>query len=219
MKRIFLIIALISFTACRVFSQNYYTGTILELTGSVDLKQAGSSSYIRANAGDKVDLNTVVSTGFRSNAVIAVGNSIINVQPLSQLYLSENFYINLQTGRIIVSADESAGTPAVFTVQSPGTDSAVSGTNFEFNTVSIKVKKGKASFSGVSGPKAIVLEGREDALGADKKPAYSSSVSCSLPSSPAGNRGGSSGGSSGGGGGASGGGGGGAAGGGGSCCD
>jgi len=217
MKKYFLVIVIIVLVVCGVYSQNSGAryGEILELYGIVELKPAGSSSFVRANAGDGIALNTIISTGFRSAAVIAVGNSIITLQPLSQLSFSENLIINLQTGRIKIAADESAGTPAIFTVQSPGTDSIVCGTNFEFNTINMKVEKGKASFSGVSGPAVIVHEGREDALGADKKPAGSSSASCSLPSSPGGIRGSSSGS----GGSAAGGGGGGATGGGGSCCD
>jgi len=216
MKKLLLGFVLIFIIASGIYSHNTDTpyGVILELNGIVELKHSDSSSFIKANAGDEISLNTIISTGFKSAAVIKVGNTNITAQPLSQLTFLENSIINLQTGRIIVTADESVGTPAVFTVQSPGTDSSVSGTNFEFNTVSLKVKKGKASLSGVSGPKAVVLEGREDALGADKRPAVSSSASCSLPSSPGGNLGGSSGGS---GGGSSGGGG--ATGGGGSCCD
>ena len=219
MRRFIFIIMIFSFAVHGVYSENSNAhGVILELTGNVDLKPAGSSSYTRAGIGDEVAFNTIISTGFKSSAVIAVGNSTITIQPLSQLSISDNSNINLQTGRIIIESNELAsdGAAAIFTVQSPGTSSSVRGTNFEFNTVNMKAKKGRVSFSGISGPAVIVQEGREDALGDDKKPAGSSSAVCSLPAAPGGNLGGSS--SSGGGGsGVSGGGG--ASGGGGSCCD
>ena len=209
MRRFILVIMIISFAVYGAYSENSNAhGVILELTGNVDLKPAGSSSYTRASIGDEIALDTVISTGFKSAAVIEVNNSIITVQSLSQLTILDSTNIKLQTGRIIV---ESNG----LTVQSPGTSSSVRGENFEFNTVNIKAKKGSVSFSGVSGPAVIVNEGREDSLGSDRKPAGSSSASCPLPSAP----GGSLGGGSSSGGGASGGGGGGASGGGGSCCD
>jgi len=218
MKKLLFIFLMMIFAAYGIYSQNSNAryGEILELNGIVELKPAGASSFVRANAGDEISLETIISTGFRSVVVISVGNSVVTVQPLSQLSFSENLIINLQTGRIKISADESVGTPAIFTVQSHGTNSIVRGTNFEFNTVDVKVEKGRASFSGISGPAVIVQEGREDVLGADKKPAGSSSVSCSLPSSPGGSRVSSSGSGSGGGsaGGSSG-----STSGGGSCCD
>ena len=213
MKRIFLVIAIMSLIVCSVYSQSSYTGKILEINGNVDLKPAGSSSFVKAGVGDEIALDTIVSTGFRSIAVIAAGNSIITVQPLSQLSLSENNNINLQTGKIKI--EPTAGTQTIFTVHSPGTNSFVRGTSFEYDTVNMKANEGRVLFSGISGPAVVVQEGREDALGADKKPS-GSSASCSLPSAPGGSRGSSS--SKSGGGGA-GGGGGGASGGGGSCCD
>ena len=189
MKKTLWIIIMLFLAVCGLYSQNKDTmsGMILKLTGNVELKPAGSSAFIAAKAEDTIALDTIISTGFRSTAVIAVNNSVITIHPLTQLSLAESATINLQVGRITVDSETSASC----TVKSSDTTSLVRGTSFEFDTVNMKVNKGKAMFSGTSGPAVIVLEGREDSIGADGKPS-GSAVNAILPSAPGGSRGSSS---------------------------
>jgi len=191
MKKLFWSVLIMSLTAYGLYSQNAQAGVIIELTGNVRLKLADSSGFIAANAGDKIALNTIISTGFNSTAVISAGNSIITVYSLTFLSLTGNSSINLQTGRVKVDADTSDN----FTVQSPETAAAACGTNFEFNTYNMKVNKGSATLIGASGPAVIVREGREASIGADGR-SICSAVSSILSSTPGSSRGSSSGGAS-----------------------
>jgi hypothetical protein len=184
-------------------------GVIREINGGdVYLKSAGSSVFTAAKVGDVIANNTIVSTGFKSSAVIAANNSIITVRPLTQLTLEENIKVNLQTGRVKV--DTPVGTKANSTVQSVYATASVRGTNYEFDTVSVKVNEGKAVFSGASGTAAMVKTGGKSSIGTDGKPS-DTVLSSLLPAAPAGGAppSGGSKSSGGGGGGASGGGGGG----------
>jgi hypothetical protein len=186
-------------------------GVIREINGGdVYLKPAGSSVFTAAKVGDVIANNTIVSTGFKSSAVIAANNSVITVRPLTQLTLEENIKVNLQTGRVKV--DTPVGTTNNSTVQSTHATASVRGTNYEFDTVSVKVNEGKAVFSGVSGTAAMVKTGGKSSIGADGKPS-DTVLSSLLPAAPAGGAppsgGSKSSGGGGGGGGASGGGGGG----------
>ena len=85
MRKIFIII-LVSIIVSGAFCQS---GTIRELTGVIELKPAGAASFVRASQGDEVAVNTIISSGFNSTAIIEVGNSIIIVRPLTRLSLAE----------------------------------------------------------------------------------------------------------------------------------
>jgi len=164
-------------------SADVQCGVILELTGNVYLKPAGSSVFTAAKAGDAIAPNTVVSTGFKSTAVIASGCSVITVRPLTRLSLSENTNVNLQTGRVKI--DASAGTTANCTIQSSYAAASVQGTDIEFDTVNIKVNEGTLAFYGISGPAVMVKTGGKSSIGADGKPSDTALTSL-LPSAPTG---------------------------------
>ena len=150
---------------------------IRELTGEVELKPAGASSFSPARAGSEVAQDTIVSTGFRSTAIIAAGSSVITVRPLTRLSLSEiqetsgteNMSVNLQSGRVKVDVKPPAGMKANFKVQSPSATASVRGTSFEFDTRSLKVTEGRVSFAGSRGAPMAVSAGSQTHLGDEGK--------------------------------------------------
>jgi len=58
---------------------------IKELTGTVELKKAGAAEWENAAKGQSVAVDTVISTSFKSTAIISIGNSLITVRPLTLL--------------------------------------------------------------------------------------------------------------------------------------
>ncbi|MCL2806519.1 MAG: FecR family protein [Treponema sp.] len=163
MKKIILSILLSVISAAFVFSQN---GIIREFSGDVELKHAGSSVFIPASAGAVVASNTIISTGFRSSAVIALGGSVITVRPLTRLTLAEiqssensqDINVNLQAGRVRVEVNPPAGTRSNFTLQTPSTTASVRGTAFDMDTDNINVNKGRVMFKG-TGDIAVMVNG------------------------------------------------------------
>ena len=159
MKKIFLTVLLMSAALC-IYAQ---TGVIRELSGDVELKHAGSSSFVAASAGSRVAQDTVVSTGFRSTTIIEIGSSTITVRPLTRLTLSEIYSssgsetlnVNLQAGRVRVDVNPPAGTRASMAVRSPIATASVRGTSFEFDTRNLYVSHGQVSFIGNQGKKAM----------------------------------------------------------------
>jgi hypothetical protein len=153
------------------------TGVIKELTGEVELKRAGTSAFTRARAGDTLAADTVISTGFKSSAVIELGSSSIAVRPLTRLSLAEiqsvsdteTVNVKLQTGRVKVDVKPAAGTRTNFTVQSPSATASVRGTNFEFDTFNLTVNEGKVAFQGNSGMAVLVPAGMSSSIDADNK--------------------------------------------------
>ena len=164
MKRT-IISVLILLCAGSVFAQ--VSGVITELSGTVELKPAGAADFAAAKAGDSVARDTVVSTGFKSSALITVGSAALTVRPLTRLSLaeisasagSETLNVSLQTGRVRVDLNPPAGAQASMSVRSPVATASVRGTNFEFDTQSLKVLEGTVAFQGSSGGEMMVGAG------------------------------------------------------------
>jgi len=148
----------ILFGAALAFAQSPQA-LIWEMTGTVELKASGSGSWIPARAGDRIERSTVISTGFKSTALLAVGSSTIVVRPLTRLSLeelmsqsgTETINIGLSTGRVRVEVKPPAGSRADFTVQTPSATASVRGTVFDVDPVNIHVIEGKVRYASGSG--------------------------------------------------------------------
>jgi len=163
MKKLF-IAAILLTTACFAFAPllaaQMPTAVIKELTGTVELKISGSADWVPANTGDIIDKSTIISTGFKSVANIAIGNSTLHVRPITRLSLeelmsnndTETIDINLNTGRIKVEVSPPAGSRANLTIQTPSAVASVRGTSFEMDTVSIQVLTGAVSYASSDSP-------------------------------------------------------------------
>jgi hypothetical protein len=111
----------------------------------------------------------MISTGFRSGAVITIGNSTLSVQPLTRLSLeelvrvegSERAAINLRAGRVRAEVNPPAGTKIDFTVRSPIATASVRGTILEFDGMVLKVDEGRVRLAGGDGAGTYVAAGHE----------------------------------------------------------
>jgi len=175
-KSVLIISVLVLLCTVPVFAQN---GVIKELTGTVELKRANQANYVAAKVGDQVAKDTIVSTGFKSSALISVGSTVITVRPLTRLSLAEisasagteTVNVSLQTGRVRVDVDPPAGTKTNTSVQGPSATASVRGTSFEFDTQSITVLTGTVAFKGTAGPAMAVSAGSTSDVGSDGRAA------------------------------------------------
>ena len=193
MKKIFVLMALILCCAIAVSAQS---GVIKELSGIVELKNPGAADFVSARAGDTVTQDTIVSTGFKSTALLSVGSSSIMVRPLTRLSLAElsavtgteTINVNLRTGRVRVDVNPPAGTRTNMTVRGPSATASVRGTGFDFDTRNLSVSHGKVAFKGNKGGTMIVGAGSTSKVGDSGKaadPIETTTVGL-VPSSPAG---------------------------------
>jgi len=193
MKKMIIAGLLMVFFVFAAYSQN---GVISEFTGDVTLKPAGSSDFIPVTAGSVVAQDTVVSTGFRSTAVITIGTNTINVRPLTRLLLSEiqssanteEIKVNLQAGRVRVDVNPPAGTKANFAVQGPSSTASVRGTSFEVDARNLQVIEGKVIYAGSNGFSSAVSAGASGAIadGGSAKDPVEILISELTPSAPVG---------------------------------
>jgi len=159
------IIALVLILAAAgAFAQN---GVIKEMAGTVELKKANSTVFAAAKAGDTVNQDTVVSTGFKSTALIEVGSTVLMVRPLTRLTLteirassgSETLNMNLQSGRVRVEVKPPAGSKASTSISTPTATASVRGTSFELDTRNLYVISGNVLFKGTRGTATLVTTG------------------------------------------------------------
>ena len=129
---------------------------IKEITGTVELKKSGADAWVPAKPGDSVEKDTIVSTGFKSSALLVVGNSTLMVRPLTRLSLAallvnqdnaETINVALSTGRIQVGVKPPAGGRTDFTVTTPIATASVRGTEFEMDAANLAVNEGKVSYA------------------------------------------------------------------------
>ena len=161
-KLIFVIIFILK--CLNVFSQDAF---IDQLTGTVEVRQPGENSFKAASKGDVIFQDTVISTGFKSYAIVKTGTTIITVRPLTALSLTEIqnsdeteiLNVHLQTGRVRVEVKPPAGTKASATLTGPSTIASVRGTCFEFGVNNVSVKEGAVSFAGNKGQNVLVSAG------------------------------------------------------------
>jgi len=151
------------------FAQN---GVIKELSGTVELKGAGSADFTIAKAGDIVKQDTVVSTGFKSTALIEIGGTVLTVRPLTRLTLkeikasaeSETLNVSLQTGRVRVEVKPPAGGKASTSVSTPSATASVRGTSFEMDARNLYVIGGNVLFRGTNGEYTLITTGSESSV-------------------------------------------------------
>jgi hypothetical protein len=169
MKKIICVLALTGVAALG-FSQ---TGVIKELSGVVEIKTSGTGAFVPAGAGTEVLPDTIISTGFRSTALVQIGSASIAIRPLTRLTLSEiqasqgteTLNMNLQSGRVRVELKPPAGTKASLGLTSPIATASVRGTSFDFDTRNIEVHSGGVNFMGKWGYAVLVREGYSSGIG------------------------------------------------------
>ena len=146
---------------------------IREMTGTVEIKKSGSTDWVAAKTGDTIEKSTVISTGFRSMALLAVGSSTVMVRPLTRLSLeelmnqgdTEEINIGLRTGRVQVDVKAPAGSRANFSVQTPSSTASVRGTMFDMTPLNIQVKEGTVVYRGSGEPgRAVRVKGGQSSL-------------------------------------------------------
>ena len=167
-KSMFILILLFAVNAFAQQAGSQLVGEITELIGTVELKPAGQTGFIPAKAGDTVAPDTIVSTWFKSTALIRVGSTVLAVRPLTRLSFSEissstnveTINVNLHAGRVRADVKPPSGTRGAITIQSPMATASVRGTSFEFDTQNLTVLEGTVAFRGREGGIMLINAGQ-----------------------------------------------------------
>jgi hypothetical protein len=96
----------------QLFAQNSQA-RFIDISGSIEIKAKGSEAWVSAAPGTEIGKDMVISSGFKSTARIALGNSILTIRPLTRLTLeeiaqregNEEVGLYLETGRVLFEKD------------------------------------------------------------------------------------------------------------------
>ncbi|MDR3337250.1 MAG: FecR family protein [Treponema sp.] len=144
---------------------------IREFNGTVEIKAPGVPEWKTAEAGVRISRDTIISTGFKSTALIVLGNSTLTVRPLTRLSLAEiqssreneSVSLDLHTGRIRAEVNPPPGGKVDFTIRSPSATASVRGTKFDFNEGNLSVTEGQVHITGGDGSGRYVGAGQRTA--------------------------------------------------------
>ena len=128
--------------------------TVTSLKGNVKYRIDGEE-WKKLSEGMKLPVGAVISTSFKSEAVLDLGSSEIFVKQLTRMSINElseknktvNTKLNMRLGRISADVKTSKGLKHDFTIKTPVSTAAVRGTKFSFDGVNIKVANGRVVVS------------------------------------------------------------------------
>ena len=151
-----------------VFALSAQQAVLTEVVGTVEVRLAGSANWVGARQGMILSEDAIISTGFRSSALLQAGSSVITVRPLTRLTLSElrtaagteTINVGLQTGRVRVEVNPPSGTRTNLEVRGPVVTASTRGTIFEFDTLNLVVYEGTIEFGGATGFAVLIDAGR-----------------------------------------------------------
>ncbi|MDR0402067.1 MAG: FecR family protein [Treponema sp.] len=146
---------------------------IRDIAGTVEVMLPGAADWIPAKAGMFIANNASISTGFKSTAVLVLGESLVTLRPLTRLTLDElirgqsndTAVLSLRTGRIRAEVKPPSDGKTEFTVRTPTATASVRGTVFDLDPMNLNVTEGLVRYA-VTGTGAAVSvgEGRSGAV-------------------------------------------------------
>ncbi len=134
-SRAMVALALATLPLCAI---NALTGDIVAVSGKVEFQQ-GQGPWKPLKAGDKLQSGAMISTGFKSEATIRLGASVLTVKPLTRMTLSQlveredtvDTELFLEVGNVRAEVKSLNNKKNGFTVKSPIATASVRGTIFD----------------------------------------------------------------------------------------
>jgi hypothetical protein len=112
--------------------------------------------------------STIISTGFKSTALLGIGNSTVLVRPLTRLSVAElsardgneDIELELRAGRVRIQVTPPSSRKTDFSVRAPTATASVRGTSFDFDAINLAVREGAVAFTGRDNATIIVTAGK-----------------------------------------------------------
>ena len=163
MKRLTMATILI-LLAATAFGQS--RATVESAAGSVEFRIPGGS-WRPVEIGQAIDRGTTISTGFNSRAELRLGNSIVEVAPLTRMTLEELLETSdtvstdlfVRVGRVRATVQTTEGLENNFRVRSATATASVRGTDFTFDTKRTTVNEGTVTVANFVGRSTNVSQG------------------------------------------------------------
>lgn len=167
---------LICFSLATFAFANNGKAEVISFTGKAEYQS--DLGWVPLNVGDLLDPGTIISTGFKSTAVLKIGESRFTVAPLSRITISKlqesdsttETEMNLSAGKLKIDVKASPGKTAAFTVKSPVATASIRGTSGDFYYSGILVAEtGVWLYESDTGKAYSITAGQEVRVNADDK--------------------------------------------------
>lgn len=170
-------------------------GTVIGVEGKTEYQVSGGA-WKPLKQGDVIASGTMISTGFRSNATVKLGSSILTIRPLTRMTLVElaekedvvDTELFIEVGNVRAEVNSHNKKRNGFTVRSPVATASVRGTIFEAGSRvivrqgSIRVTAGAGKGrTGQEGQSFNMPNGVVESLAANKKSGMNTIPLSSLP--------------------------------------
>ncbi len=144
MKKLIITTAFVFLLTAPLFSQ--LQAVIKEVSGKVEIK-APAKGWESATEGMEISKGTIISTGFKSQALLDLGSSNLYVKQLTRMSLDElaqkegivTTGLFLRVGKVRAQVKTTAGLQHNFTLKSPISTAAVRGTALDYTGPKLKV--------------------------------------------------------------------------------
>ncbi len=151
MKKFLIFVMVIGLMSTPLFAE--LKAHIKSTKGKVEIKLP-LKGWQRAKVGMVIPKGATISTGFKSYAVLQLGDSILQVKQLTRMKLEEliqkknivSTKLFLKVGKIKAKVRTAKGLRANFKLRSPNSTAAVRGTEFEYDGKTLKVLEGTVHF-------------------------------------------------------------------------
>lgn len=162
MKKLLTLAVLITLSLTPLFA---LSGEVISISGKVEIET--NSGWKTLKEGETVDLGKVISTGFRSKAVIKIGESLVTVNPLSRLTLEElrasgdmdETKVFLDLGTISADVKKTENKRVGFEINTPVATASVRGTSFTVGVNYLNVDRGLIAYSAKGSIEVPVAKG------------------------------------------------------------
>jgi uncharacterized cupin superfamily protein len=148
-------------------------GLVVTVNGKVEF-QDKAGTWKALKSGDTLISGTMISTGFKSEATVKLGASILTIKPLTRMTLTQlvekedtvDTELYLEVGNVKAEVNSLNNKKNGFTVKSPVATASVRGTVFEMGEKFV-ILQGSVEFSTPRGQKRIGKAGQELKLVSD----------------------------------------------------
>jgi hypothetical protein len=162
-RRLLAVAILILVVAAGAVAQQ--TAVFEDIRGKVEVKEPGAS-WQAASEGQEIPLNATLSTGFNSEATLALGRSTVVMKALSRMSVEElveqegtvETGVRLDVGRVSAEVRSAEGVQTDFRVRGPISTASVRGTAFDFDTVTLFVVENRVQIQNLVNQSRTVLQ-------------------------------------------------------------
>src|SRR5574344_747731 len=138
--------------AITVFSASALEAKVISVKGKVEVQKG--SNWVAVKEGDTIQKGAVISTGFKSEAVLKVKESTFTLSPLTRITIEQlsetstkdDTQMYLDSGNVAFDVKKSENKRVGFKVRSPAATASVRGTSGVCGVSSLRVFTGLVAF-------------------------------------------------------------------------